>query len=374
MNILILSVTAGYGHHATAKALEEVFRKKGATVKTLDVYDYLNKLLHDTISTGYLISSKYTPVLYRVLYTLAENKNTEAFYPRFNTIHVVNALSSIKFEKILDDFQPDAILCTHVFAAQLIDEMKKRNMIKVPAIGIITDYTVHPFWEDVSHVEYIVTASELITHLAIKRGIALKRILPFGIPIHPKFSIPYTMGQARQMLNLNLQKPVALVMSGSMGYNNSKKIVEEIVNTEIPFQILALTGNNRRQLKKLQELPHQMGNCTLDAYGFVNNVEVMMSAADCIITKPGGLTVTESIAKNLPMLLVDPIPGQEERNVEFLLNNGIASIVTKTFPLEEALYHMFMNPVRRKTIRETIAAIGHPDAAEKLVDFVLALK
>ncbi len=371
MKVLLLSVTAGYGHHATAKALEDQFRSRGVTVQTVDVYDYLNKLLHDTISTGYLLSSKYMPLLYRVIYTLAENKNTEAFYPQFNIIHVVNALSSIKFERVIQDYQPDAILCTHVFAAQLIDEMKKRGMVSALTFGIVTDYTIHPFWEDVSRLEYIVTASELITHLAVKRGIARERILPFGIPVNPKFNEPCTKEEARKELGLKQDRPVVLVMGGRIGYSNCRKVVEEIAETGLELQIVALAGKNRRQLKKLQELPDQIGSCRLYAYGFVDDVAQMMSAADCIITKPGGLTVTEAIAKNLPMLLIHPIPGQEERNVEFLLNNGIASLITKTFPLDEALYHMFTNPVRQETIRRTMAAIGHSDAAKRLVEFVI---
>lgn len=371
MKVLILSVTAGYGHHATAKALEDCFHNHNISVQTIDVYDYLNKLVHDTISTGYLVSSKYTPLLYRVLYTLAENKNTEAFYPQFNIIHVVNALSAFKFEKFIEDYQPDVILCTHVFAAQLIDEMKKRNLVQAPTIGIVTDYTIHPFWEDVPRLEYIVIASELITHLAVKRGIAKERILPFGIPIHPSFQKDCTKAEARKMLGLDPDLPVVLVSGGRIGYNDCKKVVKEISNTGLTLQIVALAGKNRHQLKKLQELPNKIENCYLYPYGFVDNMSDMMSAADCIITKPGGLTVTEAIAKKLPMLLIHPIPGQEERNVEFLLNNGIASLVTKTFPLDEALYHMFTNPVRQQTIRQTMEAIGHPDATEKLVDFVI---
>ncbi|MFR4978115.1 MAG: glycosyltransferase, partial [Butyricicoccus sp.] len=111
--------------------------------------------------------------------------------------------------------------------------------------------------------------------------------------------------------------------------------------------------------------------CSLHPYGFVNNVEEMMSAADCIITKPGGLTVSEALAKHLPMILVNPIPGHEERNVEFLMNNGMACLVTKTFPVDEAVYHLFKSPHRLRTVRETMSAIAHPDATARLCDFIL---
>lgn len=376
MKVLILTVTAGFGHHATANALGDLFIQKGAEVKTVDVYEYLNRLVHDTISKGYLFSTKYTPELYRIFYTLTENKDRDDFiFNRLNIIQAVNALGSVKFEKILDDFDPDAIVCTHIFAAQLINEMKKRGMVTAPTIGIVTDYTIHPFWEDVEDIEYLVTASELITHLAVKRGIAASRILPYGIPIHPKFNAAISKEHARKELGLDMERPVVLVMGGSMGYGNNKKVVEQIGSIGIDFQILAVCGNNKRQYTKLVEYKEEYtGKCSLYPFGFVNNVELLMSAADCIITKPGGLTVSEAIAKCLPMVLVDPIPGQEERNVEFLINNGIASLVTKTFPLDEAIFHLFTNPVRLRTVNETIKAIGHPDASEKLVDFILNLK
>lgn len=376
MKALILTVTAGFGHHATANALKELFLKRGAEVKVVDVYEYLNRLVHDTISKGYLFSTKYTPELYRIFYTLTENKDQDDFlFNRLNIIQAVNALGSVKFEKIILDFEPDAIVCTHIFAAQLINEMKKRNLVSAPTVGIVTDYTLHPFWEDVDRVEYLVIASELITHLAQKKGIASARILPFGIPIHPKFSRKIEREDACAQLGLDPSRSVVLVMGGSMGYGNNKKVVEQINSVGIDFQILAVCGNNKRQYKKLMEYKaHYQGSCSLYPFGFADNVEVLMSAADCIITKPGGLTVSEAISKGLPMILVDPIPGQEERNVEFLLNNGIASLVTKTFPLDEAMYHLFMNPVRLRTVHETIEAIGHPDASERLVDFILALK
>ena len=116
------------------------------------------------------------------------------------------------------------------------------------------------------------------------------------------------------------------------------------------------------------------GNCVIRPYGFVHNVEVMMSASDCIISKPGGLTVSEALAKNLPMLLADPIPGHEERNVDFLVNNGMAALITRHFPVDEAVYELFTNPVRLETVRHTMKAVAHPDATERLADFVLALK
>ena len=373
MKILLLTVTAGYGHHATAKALANLFEQKGAETQIVDVYEYISKMIQKALSQGYLLSSKYTPELYRLFYDQT-TKNREKL-DKMNIVKIVNTLGAFKFERFVENFEPDAIICTHVLAAHLVSKMKQRDMVTAPCIGIATDYCIHPYWEDVLYMEGLVTASELITHTAIKRGIPEERILPFGIPIHPKFNRYISREQACEQLGLDPKRHTVLVMGGSMGYGNSQKIVQQVTEIDIDFQILAVCGNNKRAYHRLCDFRDRYeGNCRIDVMGFVDNVEVLMSAADCIITKPGGLTVSEAIAKGLPMILVNPIPGQEERNVEFLLNNGMALLVTKTFPLDDALYHLFHNPVRLQTLRETIRAIGHPDASERLVDYVLQLE
>ena len=151
--------------------------------------------------------------------------------------------------------------------------------------------------------------------------------------------------------------------------------MEKLTSIGIPLQLRVVCGNNKKmQLRVEQFASRYEGECVVKPYGFVHNVEVMMSASDCIVSKPGGLTVSEALAKNLPMLLVDPIPGHEERNVDFLVNNGMAALITKHFPIDEAVYELFRNPVRLKTVRQTMQAIAHPDATERLAEFVLHSK
>ena len=176
MKILLLTVTAGYGHHATAKALADLFEQRGAETKIVDVYEYISKVVRTAISQGYLLSSKYTPELYRLFYTKT-SKNREKLN-KMNIVKIVNTLGAFKFEHFVDNFEPDAIVCTHVLAAHLISEMKNRHMVDAPCIGVVTDYCIHPYWEDVVNMEALVTASELITHTAVKRGIPEEIILP----------------------------------------------------------------------------------------------------------------------------------------------------------------------------------------------------
>lgn len=378
MRVLILSVTAGFGHHATAKAIGDRLAARGAEVHTLDVYAYISNLVKTTIDKGYLFSSKHMQTLYRLIYQLAENGGQGYFSSSANAsmINVVNALGASKFAKVLAGYAPDVILCTHVFAAQMVDELKKRKKLDdITTIGIVTDYTLHPYWEDVPRVQYIVTASELLTYRCIRRGIPKERILPFGIPVHPKFNEPLSREDAAAQLGIDPARPTLLLMGGSMGYADNAKNLEKLTQIGLPLQFLVVCGNNKKQLVRCEQFAAKYeGACVIKSYGFVNNVEVMMSAADCIVSKPGGLTVSESLAKSLPMLLVDPIPGHEERNVDFLVNNGMAALITKHFPIDEAVYQLFHNPARLETVRRTMQAVAHPDATERLADFVLRLK
>ena len=373
MRVLILSVTAGYGHHATAKAIGDMLTSKGAEVHTLDVYAYISNLIKTTIDKGYLFSSKHMQTLYRLVYQLAENNGASYFSSAPSIINIINALGASKFAKVLAGYTPDVIVCTHIFAAQMVDELKKRKKLDdITTIGIVTDYTLHPYWEDVPRVQYIVTASELLTYRCVRRGIPEERILPFGIPVHPKFNQQLSREDAAAQLGIDPQMRTLLLMGGSMGYADHVKILEKLTQIGMPLQLLVVCGNNNKMKLRVEQFASRYeGDCVVKAYGFVHNVEVMMSASDCIVSKPGGLTVSEALANNLPMLLVDPIPGHEERNVDFLVNNGMAALITRHFPIDEAVYMLFSNPARLQTVRQTMRAVAHPDATERLADFIL---
>jgi len=375
MRVLILSVTAGSGHHATAKAINDQLLNLGAQVQTLDVYAYISHLVKATIDKGYLFSSRHMQTLYRLIYQLAENGGAGYFNSNANIINIINALGAAKFARVLAGYNPDVIVCTHVFAAQMVDELKKRKKLEdITTIGIVTDYTLHPFWEDVPRVQYIVTASELLTLRCLQRGIPESRILPFGIPVHPKFNAELSREDAAALLGIRPDVPTILLMGGSMGYADHIKILEKLTEMDMEMQLLVVCGNNKKLFNRVSRFASRYEEKNLiKPYGFANNIEVMMSASDCIVSKPGGLTVSEALVKNLPMLLVDPIPGHEERNVDFLVNNGMAALITKHFPIDEAIYQLFHNPMRLQCVRQIMRAIAHPDATERLAKFILEL-
>ena len=326
MKILLLSVTAGYGHHATAKALADLFEQRGAEVEIVDVYEYISKMIQQALAKGYLLSSKYTPELYRLFYD--KTSQTKEKLNKMNMVKLVNTLGAFRFESFVENFEPDAIVCTHVLAAHLVSQMKQRGMVTAPSIGIATDYCIHPYWEDVLYMDGLVIASELITQSAIKRGIPEQRLLPFGIPVHPKFNQHIQKTEARRQLGLDAARPVLLVMSGSMGFGKVNLLVAELIRKlEADEYVVVICGNNRRLRQILQTTFGK--NPQVRILGFTDHVPAYMDASDVIFSKPGGLTSTEAAVRQIALVHTSPIPGCETKNLAFFTSHGM-SVTART--------------------------------------------
>jgi len=366
MKVLFLSVTAGQGHHQTAKAAMDYLMEKNVDCVMLDTFEYINPILSESIARGYLISTQFTPAVYGKLYRLAEKK--EKNNSSFSISNLTSSILSRKLVSYIYEYKPDVIVCTHIFAAQIISHLQSKKVIKAKTIGIVTDFTIHPFWED-TDLDYYITASELLNHQASKKGIPVEKIRATGIPIHTKFANKISKPEARALLGIE-DKTTVFVMSGSMGYGNVGKIIRKIDNLDMDFQIISVCGHNKRLKKRIDLLKSRK---KIYNYGFVDNVDIMMDAANCIVTKPGGLTVSESLAKGLPMILINPIPGQEDRNVDFLLNNGLAVKISSTYPIDEALYQLLSNEWKRDHLQKGIQYIGKPNSSKDLGDFIISL-
>jgi len=363
MKAIILTISAGGGHNTAAKAISECLNQRGIEVVTIDAYKYFNKYLSDTVEKGYLLSTKYVPKLYGRVYRIAEKKADTDIKLKMGAFGSV--LVFRKFARFIKSQNADVIIATHLFAGELLTELKERNDMQAKTIGIVTDFTVHPFWEE-TDLDYYVTASELMDYQMEKRGISKEKLLPFGIPVHPKFSNKMTKLQARKQLGIP-NKNTVFVIAGSMGFGDVVKHIKNLDKSTLDFQIVCVCGNNKKLKEHLEDIEI---NKTMFVYGFVNNVDVIMDASDCIVTKPGGLTTSEALAKGMHLILIDPIPGQEDRNSEFLLNIGVATKVTKTFPVDEAVYMFYNNKTKTKYYDKIIDAVSKADAGEKLGDFI----
>lgn len=361
--VLIISVKAGYGHHSTAQAMIDYFKERGVECEMLDTFEYISTFLGDSIQDGYLLSTKYMPDIYGKVYDKLDKNNKERDK---SAIAVSSRMVSKKLKEYVISYGADAIVGTHSYACMLMTYMKNKNYIKCPTYGVVTDFTVHPLWEN-TKLDYYITADKLLNNQMIKKGIPEKKILPFGIPIKMKFSQKGDKKAAREELGIK-DKMTILVMMGSMGFGNILEDIEKITSLDGDFQVLCVCGNNEKMKKAVSAKKWKKD---VYVYGFVDNVDVMMDAADCIVTKPGGLTTSELMAKGLPAILVNPIPGQEDRNMEFLVNSGAGVMITKTFPLDEALYQLMNNQWRLNLMEESVAHLGKPKSTETLCEFIM---
>ncbi len=366
MKVLIISVKAGYGHHSTARAIIDYLTDKGVLCEMLDTFEYINPVLAESIDSGYMFSTKYIPEIYGKVYDKLDKR--EEKYDKLSMIAVLSKLVSNKLKDFITEYNPDVIIGTHSYACMLMTYLKDKNIVTCPLIGIVTDFTVHPFWES-TELDYYVTADAMLENQMKKKGIPADKILPYGIPIRKSFSSKISKEAAREKLGIENKKTILLMM-GSMGFGNILKNMETIDNVDADFQVLCVCGNNE---KMQREVASKVWKKTVIAYGFVDNVDVMMDASDFIITKPGGLTTSELLAKNLPAVIMNPIRGQEDRNTEFLVNNGAAIMVTETFGLDEALFELLKSPWRLDLLKKSVEYLGKPDSTHDVCGFVLKL-
>lgn len=363
MKILLVSVKAGFGHHSTAQALISCFESKGIECEMIDLFQCVNKFLDDGIQDGYLFLTKYMAKIYGKTYDQMAKKDKP--YDDRSMIQIFNKMISKKVENVFRDYGADLIIGTHSFAAMVMTILNEREVIQCPIIGVVTDFTVHPLWES-TRLDYYVTPDKLLNRQMMNKGIDEKKILPIGIPVKAAFSEKIPKQEARRQLGIQ-DITTVLVMMGSMGFGDMSKFLESVVDSDADFQVLCVCGNNKKAKKQidLKQWSKPVYN-----YGFVTNVDVLMDAADVLITKPGGLTTSEALAKGLPCIITNPIPGQEDRNMEFLVNAGAAIQVSKSYGVDEALYQIFHSEWRLDALNTSVSHIGKPHSAENLYKFI----
>ncbi len=356
MKFLILTVTTGQGHNQTASALKDEIIKRGNEAEILDVLEHISSALKASVSKGYLFSTSLSPRAYGKFYRAAEKKDPDGLFD------MEKLANSKKVTEYINSYEPDVIICTHVIAAFTF---KKSDLDygRVRTAGIITDFTIHPYWNETS-LDYYVVPNEKLCYQGRAKGLS-GELLPFGIPVMPVFSQKEDKSKARKELGIPDKKTV-LCMSGSMGYGKVYKNILRLNAMNGDFQIISVCGNNEDLKKKIDRKHFKKIAVN---YGFTKNVPLLMDAADIIITKPGGITVSEALAKELPIIIANPIPGHEERNCEFLLNSGVALKATETCKIDEVISMIIDDEERLENLKDNIRKIKKPDAAKKLVEF-----
>ena len=368
MKVLLFSVTAGEGHNATAKAIAHSLEKLGAQTKIVDAYRTSGRFMYHLVAKGYVLASSYLKHGYGIAYRIVEHRRGNSY--RKSLIRFSGRALAKKFKRVIDAYDPDVVVCTHPFAARILDITKERHGFRAKMVAVVTDFTMHPYWEEALRLDRLITPCEGIAPLAYKKGFTDAQIRPFGIPVHPKFSVTVEKEEARRILGLSPDTPTLLMMSGSMGYGHMERVLRRLDSLDADVQVIVACGTNERVRKRI--LSRTWKKQVL-ALGFTDDVPLLMDASDLIVSKPGGLTTSEALTRRLPMVIVDPIPGQEDRNVEFLTREGCAVAVTRKYPLEQAVSDLLFDRTRREEMRACVDKIRKPSAVLDLSREILAL-
>lgn len=357
--IIIMTASIGYGHDQAAENLKRAIAAIDCTAE-IEIIDFM-KLLHPTISqfiiSTYLRMIDLFPSGYHFLYHMTKKLNTQ---------NKVSDLISYRYKKKIAHMvtakQIDMIVFTNPFASVLVSSMKKKGKLNLPTATIITDYTAHPVWLDETMDMYFVACDELKQEL-IESGISPYRIFVSGIPIHEKFDLPVDKNEVIREQDLDPHLPTLLVMGGGLGLGPIKEILDAIGRINAPLQLLVVAGKNS-QLK--QELENKRYNSLhkVRIYGFCNNINELMGVSHLLISKSGGLTMTEAISKGLPTIIVDPIPGQEVINARYFSGIGAARMVEEPEDLKANIEDLlFYNPDKRNEMLLVARAAAKPRAS-----------
>lgn len=358
--IMILSASTGGGHNSAANAILTAFSEHGTEGMIVDGIRAVSPLLDKIISDGYENSAKFTPKAYGKLYVL-----TDAPYLDQEHEVITNTLLKRRLKQLIATHKPQLIIGTHPFPLMAVARLKEVGVIDIPIIAVLTDYTTHASWVKPGVDAYVVGAEDM-RYLIAEEGADLSRIYPYGIPVSPEFTKPKDLDRVRMDLKLRDCFTI-LLMGGSFGAGNLKDFLCELAELKGNYQIIVVAGRNVALKEKLDATVREKGyEEKVRVLGFTRQVSELMSLSDVLISKPGGLTTTEALLKQIPLVIPFYIPGQEEENVDFLLNHGLAVKTSRKLTLRVVVQGLMDNPDRLKDIRERMKKYAKPNAANDL--------
>lgn len=360
--ILIFYGSYGGGHLSAAKSIKEYIDTHYQDTETtlVDCVEYVNHSFNKITTTAYNEMAKKVPWAWGKVYVKSK-KGTMS-----KITHTSNKVMAIKLKQLFKTVQPDLIICTHPFASQMCAFLKKKKKIKSELATIMTDYAPHPQWlTDSEYMNYYFVAHEEMKNQLIDAGIPAYKVFATGIPLSNRFLQSYNKQETLSTFGLQPNKKTILFFAGGeFGLCKSKtyKMLEAMAENFDNIQIIAISGKNEKIKKNFDEIVKEYNKeDSIKVLSYTNKVPELMSISDMVITKPGGLTTTESLASGLPIIVINPIPGQEEENAEFLEKQNLAIWVRKKDNVEDVLKNVFNNPslMRKMKINARLFAKKH---------------
>lgn len=364
--VLLMYITKVSGHRQATLAIQKSLKQLNPTIEapTINGFGFTYPILEKVVNRAYMSVIKRTPKVWDYIYDNPKIvKNSQSIK---NFLHKT---SYEKLEKLFKRHKPDVVVCTQAFPCGMVAQYKQSHNLKITVIGVLTDFSPHSFWIN-DGVDYYVVPSIEAKERFIKKGVSSDAIKVYGIPMRAKFSTQLDKKPIADKLGLDLSVPTIVVMGGGQGLGPIKAIVKSLIKVKMEFQLIVLTGVNKKIISSLKRYTKKSDKKIL-IFEFANNVDELMELASVIITKPGGITTAECLAKGLPMIIVDPIPGQEMRNTDFLIKKGVGIRIDDTSDIGEEVELLLKSPERLAAMSKAAYENSKPYAALDIAKLIL---
>lgn len=364
-NILVVTASMGSGHNKAANAVAEAIKRK-YPVNKINVIDfmstetaYFNSLVKDI----YLKMLDHTPSVYEFFYKFTSDST------KGSTIQSVFAHAMKKdMRELIKKYESDMVICTHPFPCAAASYLKQTGEINIPLITVMTDFCVHQFWL-YKNIDIYFTANDLLKKEMVNQGLLEERIFVTGIPVGYNFRVDYNRDDLLAKFKLEKDKPVALIMGGGLGLGGVKNALCQLERLKKDIQILVITGANVALWSEMNEYA-QHSKHKIFVWGYSHNIQEFMSVATFLISKPGALTISEALTRELPMILHDPIPGPEVDNAKFVSDNGAAIWVKHQDTLDAVVREVLSDATILPKLRNNAKVLKKPYASDNIADVI----
>ncbi len=367
--IAILHATAGSGHRSAAIAIARALGTlaPGAQVREVDTLVFASRFYRSTYAQGYSAMAQRAPRLWGALYALwAQARVNKSAGPAREAL---DRLALRGLVRVVERERPDAIVCTHFLPVEALYPIRGRGRLDVPLHVVITDFTAHPLWA-YPHVDrYFVASEQVATELA-GHGVPRERIEVTGIPVDPRFTTTTGREAVRTRFGFAQDRPLVLVMGGGGGVGPMAELAERLVALPSTPQVLVLCGTNVALQGQLDTLAARFPG-RMRSMGFTPHVDLLLEAADLVVSKAGGLTCAEALVKHTPLVVFRPTPGQEEANARYLEAGGAAVHADTLATVAATVSRWLEDPDALQRVRSHAAGLARPDAARDIAARVL---
>lgn len=379
MKILILTVSAGEGHNSMSRAISNYLTNqyKDVEIKQIDLFKdgektRKKKLANWLVNNGYFKLVKY---FIKFANSNFERLKVRDINKKASTLRRTFIKPATKdVEKVVNEFKPDAVFCAHTFAGIIMTDLRNQNnenALKARVVTVVSDFDVAPYTELLTRVDYVITPTDDFDQVLVDKGFDLSKRLSYGIPVQTKFSNEIEKDVAKKELNLDLNKKTVMMMSGGVGFGNIAKTILNLNKCKADFQIVCVCGRNKKLKENLEKLKRKNKiKKDIHIYGFVNNVDVIMSASDVLIGKIGGVAIAEAFNKKLALIANRKLPFQEYDNMIFLRERNACEYISKDKKAYEIVDDFFLNKKKFELMQKQIEKLRRPYAAKDIGDLL----